>query len=103
MRLMLRAAAIMAGFLCCVPLHFLWKLVGARSPWPRRFLGWAARCCGLDVTSEGVPLTANVLYAVNHVSWLDVAAVGGIVPAVFVARADVETWPMVGFAANLND
>jgi 1-acyl-sn-glycerol-3-phosphate acyltransferase len=103
MRLTVRALAILVAFLGCTPLHFLWKLCGARSPWPRLFLGFAGRRCGLDVTIAGEPLTANVLYAVNHVSWLDILAVGGAVPAVFVARADVEGWPGVGTAAKLND
>ena len=30
-RLALRVAAILAGLLFCVPLHYLWKLLGLRS------------------------------------------------------------------------
>jgi 1-acyl-sn-glycerol-3-phosphate acyltransferase len=102
-RLVWRAAGILGGFLACVPLHFAWKLAGARSPWPRRFLGWAGRRCALRVRIEGVPLTGNVLYAANHFSWLDILALGGGVPARFVARADVAGWLGVGWAAKLND
>lgn len=102
-RLAWRSAGILAGFIACVPLHFLWKLFGARSPWPRRFLGWAGRRCGLRVSIEGSPLRGNVLFAANHFSWLDILALGGGVPARFVARADVEGWPGVGWAARLND
>ncbi|HST35121.1 MAG TPA: lysophospholipid acyltransferase family protein, partial [Allosphingosinicella sp.] len=83
--------------------HFLWKLFRARSPWPRRFLGWAGRRCGLIVTIEGAPLDGPVLYAANHVSWLDILALGGAVPVNFVARHDVEQWPAIGWAADLND
>ena len=103
MRLAWRFAGILAGFLLCVPLHFLWKAFGRRSAWPRRFLSWAGRRAGLVVTIEGSPLTANVLYSANHTSWLDILALGGAGPAIFVARDDVETWPLVGWAANLND
>ena len=103
MRLWVRAAAILAGFLGCTALHFLWKLFGAKSPWPQIFLGFAGRRCGLDVRIAGTPMTSNVLYAVNHVSWLDILAMGGAVPAIFVARADVAGWPGVGTAAKLND
>jgi 1-acyl-sn-glycerol-3-phosphate acyltransferase len=103
MRLALRSAAILAGFLFCVPLHFLWKAFGARSIWPQVFLAYAGRCCGLRVRVEGAPLRRNVLFAPNHVSWLDILALGGAVPAVFVARDDVENWPGVGWAAGLND
>jgi 1-acyl-sn-glycerol-3-phosphate acyltransferase len=102
-RLIWRASGILAGFIACVPLHFLWKLAGARSPWPRRFLGWAGRRCGLSVSVAGAPVPGKVLYAANHFSWLDILAMGGAVPTRFVARADVEGWPGVGWAARLND
>jgi len=102
-RLAWRAACVLAGLLVCALLNYLWRAVGARSLWPRRFLGWAGRRCGLAVTIEGVPRTADTLYAANHVSWLDILALGGATPAIFVARADVEQWPVVGWAAGLND
>jgi 1-acyl-sn-glycerol-3-phosphate acyltransferase len=102
-RLVWRAAGILAGFIACVPLHFAWKLAGARSPWPRLFLGWAGRRCGLRVRVEGTPIAGRVLYAANHFSWLDILAMGGSVPTRFVARADVAGWPGVGWAAKLND
>ena len=47
MRLGLRLAAIVAGLLFCVPLHYLWKLFRARSIWPQIFLGYAGACCGV--------------------------------------------------------
>lgn len=98
-----RVAGILAGFMVCVPLHFSWKLAGAPSPWPRRFLAWAARRCGLVVTIEGAPVRGSVLYAANHASWLDVLALGGAVPVNFVARHDIGQWPAIGWAAALND
>ena len=52
---------------------------------------------------EGTPLTAKVLYAANHFSWLDVLVLGGAAPVIVVARGDVEGWPVVGWAAKLND
>lgn len=103
MRLALRAAAIVAGLCFCVPLHYLWKLFGARSIWPQVFLAYVARCCGLRVRVEGRPLREKVLVAANHVSWLDILVLGGAAPVNFVARHDVEAWPAVGWAADIND
>ncbi len=96
-----RLTAILAGFAFCVPLHYLWKLFGARSPWPRIFLGHVGRRFGLRVRKEGTPLTSNVLYTPNHVSWLDILAVGGAVPAVFVTKAELDG--IVRWASALND
>jgi 1-acyl-sn-glycerol-3-phosphate acyltransferase len=103
MRLALRVAAILAGLLFCVPLHYLWKLLRARPIWPQIFLGYAAACCGVRVRVEGEPIRDKVLVAANHVSWLDILILGGAAPVNFVARADVEDWPLVGWAAGLND
>jgi 1-acyl-sn-glycerol-3-phosphate acyltransferase len=103
MRFYLRLAGIVAGLIFCVPLHYLWKALGARSIWPQIFLGYTGRCCGMRVRVDGVPLKSNVLFAANHVSWLDILAMGGAVPAIFVARDDVEHWPMVGWLAGIND
>ena len=97
-----RLTAILAGFaLFYVPLHYLWKLFRARSPWPQRFLGFAGRRFGLRVRVEGTPLMEKVLYTPNHVSWLDILAVGGAVPAVFVTKAELEG--VVMWASTLND
>jgi 1-acyl-sn-glycerol-3-phosphate acyltransferase len=96
-----RLTAILASFAFCVPFHYLWKLFGARSPWPRLFLGFVGRRFGLRVRTEGTPLTSNVLYTPNHVSWLDILAVGGAVPAVFVTKSELEG--VVMWASSLND
>jgi 1-acyl-sn-glycerol-3-phosphate acyltransferase len=101
MRATWRRGAIIAGFAFCVPLHYLWKIFGARSPWPQIFLGYTGRRCGMRIRVEGKPLTANVLYAANHVSWLDILAMGGAVPAIFVARADLTG--IIRWASSLND
>ena len=103
MRMTLRVAAIVAGLAALVPLHYLWRLLRRSSPWPRLFLRWAGRRAGLRVRVEGRPLRANVLFASNHVTWLDILALGGTTGAVFVSRDDVETWPLVGWMAGLND
>jgi 1-acyl-sn-glycerol-3-phosphate acyltransferase len=101
MRATWRRGAIIAGFAFCVPLHYLWKIFGARSPWPQIFLGYTGRRCGMRVRVEGTPLTAKVLYAANHVSWLDILAMGGAVPSIFVARADLTG--IIRWASSLND
>jgi len=103
MRLALRAAAILAGLLFCVPLHYLWKLFGARPIWPQIFLGYVGACCGLRMTIEGEPMKERVLVVANHVSWLDILVLGGAAPVIVVARGDVRDWPVVGWAAGLND
>jgi 1-acyl-sn-glycerol-3-phosphate acyltransferase len=74
-----------------------------RSIWPQIFLFYAGACCGLRVRVEGAPLKGKVLVAANHISWLDILALGGAAPVHFVARGDMRGWALVGWAAGLND
>lgn len=103
MRLWLRVAAMAAGLIACVPLHYLWRLFRARSIWPQVYLAYAGRCAGLRVRVEGQALAERALIVANHVSWLDILALGGATRAIFVSRDDVAGWPLVGWIASLND
>ncbi len=102
-RLVLRVAAMLLGLLVALPLHFLWKLLRRPSPWPRHFLRWVGRCAGLRLRIEGRPLGRDVLFVSNHVTWLDILALGGVTGAAFVSRDDVSGWPVIGWLASLND
>jgi 1-acyl-sn-glycerol-3-phosphate acyltransferase len=39
--------------------------------------------------------------AVNHVSWLDIPALGGLRPMRFVSKAEVAHWPLLGWLASV--
>jgi 1-acyl-sn-glycerol-3-phosphate acyltransferase len=66
---------------------------------------WYRGCswlCGLKVRVRGHSVGAGpVLYTVNHVSYLDVVVLGGLLDAVFVAKAEVARWPVIGPLARL--
>jgi 1-acyl-sn-glycerol-3-phosphate acyltransferase len=94
---------MVAALLVCLPLHYLWRLLGRRSPWPRRFLGLVARAAGMRVRVVGVPLERDVLFLANHLSWLDILVLAGASGTAFVAKAEVEATPVVGWLAGLND
>lgn len=102
-RLALRVLTMVAALLVCLPLHYVWKLLGRPSPWPRRFLGWVARAAGMRVKVVGAPLSRDVLFLVNHLSWLDILVVAGASGAAFVAKAEVATTPVIGWLARLNN
>ncbi len=40
------------------------------------------------------------LLVANHVSWLDVIALNAVVPACFVAKLDVRSWPLLGWLCH---
>ncbi len=103
LRVAWRGGLIVALLLIHVPLHGLWRLARRRSPWPRRFLGAAAHAAGVDVCLVGQPLTRDVLFVANHLSWLDILATAGATGARFVAKDDVRGWPLIGWLAGMND
>ena len=70
----------------------------------RAFRIWArgmTRTIGVRVVTKGEPPPAGVLVVSNHLSYLDIAVLGSVVPMVFVSKAEVRRWPLWGFAAAL--
>jgi 1-acyl-sn-glycerol-3-phosphate acyltransferase len=65
----------------------------------RHIRGWSIkmlRLLGIAFVTEGVAAPGPSLLAINHISWLDIMAVHGVVPeARFVAKADVKAWPLI--------
>lgn len=61
------------------------------------------RSLGIRITLSGGPVRnlRGMLVVSNHVSWVDIFAVGAVLPGAFVARADLIDWPAVGLAARL--
>jgi 1-acyl-sn-glycerol-3-phosphate acyltransferase len=102
-RVILRVLAMACALLLCLPLHYLWKLSGRPSPWPRRFLAMVARAAGMRVRVVGVPLERDVLFLANHLSWLDILVLAGASGTAFVSKAEVAELPVVGWLAGLNN
>ncbi len=99
----MRVLAIALCFLIVLIPHLMWRLFSAHSPFARwflRFSGWAS---GAHVTVVGTPIRKNVLYIANHVSWLDILVLAGRSGSAFVAKAEMETWPVLGWMADQNN
>lgn len=93
---------MIAVLLPCLLGHGIWRLLRLGSPWPRFFLGSIARVAGARVTRHGKPMRRDVVYISNHVSWIDILAIAGASGSAFVAKAELEKAPFVGWLASLN-
>lgn len=102
MRIVARAVMLVGAVLLFVPLHYAWRLFRLPSPWPRMFLGTAARIAGARVESRGVPLRRDVVFLSNHVGWIDIPAIAGRSGSAFVAKAEIRDAPVVGWLSTLN-
>jgi 1-acyl-sn-glycerol-3-phosphate acyltransferase len=99
----LRILGLVLGMIACVPLHYAWKLVGAKSPWPRRFLFWVGYVSGVRLQVEGSYRRSNTLFVANHATWLDIMVIGGTAGAAFVAKEELKGSRFVHWMASLND
>ena len=61
------------------------------------------RCLGVRITVSGRPIRnlRGVLVVGGHVSWVDILAIGAVMPGSFVAKAELISWPGLGLAARL--
>lgn len=75
----------------------------------KRYIGsiWfriTACMCGLKIVVSGVPASASgIMFAANHVSYLDIIVLGACVDARFVAKSEVASWPVFGWLAKRAD
>ncbi|HVO01867.1 MAG TPA: lysophospholipid acyltransferase family protein [Candidatus Cybelea sp.] len=61
-----------------------------------------ARLMGVDVHTVGTVSRARpTLFVSNHTSYIDITVLGSVVPASFVAKAEVANWPLYGLLAKL--
>ncbi|MFO0753265.1 MAG: lysophospholipid acyltransferase family protein [Thermodesulfovibrionales bacterium] len=73
-----------------------WKAGGMRK--------WARSCCfllGVRVVSSGVREGGACFVVSNHCSYLDILVIGSLMPSFFVAKAEVDSWPLLGPLARL--
>lgn len=58
------------------------------------------RILDLKVTFKGEPDPNAGFIVANHISWLDIIALGSISPRTFVAKVEVAGWPVLGYLAQ---
>ncbi len=69
---------------------------------------WMHRCARRHLKIFGcVPkiigeIPARGLLVSNHLSYFDIIAIGSVTPAVFVSKADVRGWPLIGWLTKLS-
>lgn len=102
MRRALRITLLLCSLLLCLPPHLLSRLLRRNSPWPPHFLALAAWSVGASVRITGKPLGHDAFYVSNHISWIDILALGGHAHCAFVAHDGIARWPLIGWLAAQN-
>jgi len=63
--------------------------------WSRKLL----KLMRIDARVSGLPeagLPGNLLIVANHISWLDIFVLNTVEPGRFIAKSELEKWPLVG-------
>ncbi|MBV1837653.1 1-acyl-sn-glycerol-3-phosphate acyltransferase [Acetobacter estunensis] len=115
----LRAALRLSAIAVWVPLSVGFEAVlllvpgTAKIRWTRVIWGILCRCLSLKINTIGrraggfggkrarAKGERPVIYISNHSSWLDVPVLGTILPSVFVAKGDIENWPVMGLISKI--
>ena len=71
------------------------------APLRRFYYRFMSRVLGFKFVVRGRPSEARpMLYVCNHISYLDIVAVGALVKGEFIARGDMADWPFFGAMAK---
>ena len=103
-RLILALILLVAATLVLVPFQLvamktgLWRETVVLRLWHRIVLA----ALGIRVHVTGAPAAQRpLLIAANHVSWADISVLGAIADVRFIAKAQMQGWPLVGFLSDL--
>ncbi|GJE48895.1 hypothetical protein GOFOIKOB_1929 [Methylobacterium tardum] len=100
-----RVAALAFAFAVLGPPHWLaLRLLGRRATLaPILFHRVFLRLFSVRVTQSGTPPAPGeaALVLANHVSWLDIVAIGSLRPLSFVAKSEIAGWPVISALAAL--
>jgi len=103
----LRAPIIIGGFLLltflCAPLQWLMLRLGlsARERIPHFYHRLLCKLIGIRIRVVGTPINAGGLMLANHSSWLDIIILSAVTRLSFIAKSEVNGWPLFGFLARL--
>ncbi|RRI06322.1 1-acyl-sn-glycerol-3-phosphate acyltransferase [Mesorhizobium tamadayense] len=104
LRIFLALGLVVVGSLVLVPLQILsmktrlWPETVILKIWHKMIL----KAIGLRVHVKGALARERpLLIAANHISWTDIMVLGSFVDVKFIAKADMEGWPLIGMLSRL--
>jgi 1-acyl-sn-glycerol-3-phosphate acyltransferase len=72
-----------------------------RADWLHRFCARALRRLGIEICVEGTFPERGAVIS-NHLSYVDIVVFAALHPCVFVAKAEMQGWPVVGWMTTMS-
>lgn len=88
--------------LACVPLHYLWLLLGLDRFWPRVFLTGVNQIAGVRVRRHGKRVRGGLLLS-NHVSWIDILALSQAANSAYVGHDGLTGHGFLKWLCDMNE
>ncbi|WP_234035107.1 lysophospholipid acyltransferase family protein [Aurantiacibacter sediminis] len=98
----LRLLLMLVLLIVCVPLHYLWKLLGLDRMWPRMFLTGVGFAAGLNLSKKGKRVPGALLLS-NHVSWMDILALSHAANSAYVAHDGLAQFGLLKWLCEMNE
>lgn len=102
---LLACGLLLLGGAICVALLFPCLRYPARARIKRRWSQMLVSALGVEIAFDDEPM-ADIpagLVVANHISFLDIFVINAIVPVTFVAKSEVERWPLIGWLTAHTD
>lgn len=81
---------------------FLWLKLDLAKKWPMFLHKVYCKILGIKVEVRGTLTTLKPAFFVsNHASYLDIIIVGSLVEGCFIAKKEIESWPVFGYMTKL--
>lgn len=99
-----RSVALLGIFAFIIFVQGPLQLLGMRSSyrWGHIWHKWCRWAIGMKVRCHGRPAeTSPALFVANHTSYLDIPALGSVLDATFIAKAEIKDWPLFGVLCKL--
>ena len=99
-----RLTIYLAFTLLLMPVQAIGLILRQRwvATFPRFYHRWCCRILGLRVRRIGRATAVRpVLFAANHVSYLDITILSSLIAGSFIAKHEVARWPLFGWLAKL--
>jgi 1-acyl-sn-glycerol-3-phosphate acyltransferase len=91
---------LLAGLATCA-LVFPWARRPLRDAATRRWSRRLLAICNVRAESvPGAPALEHAMFVANHISWLDIFVINSLYPCRFVAKAEIRSWPVLGWLAR---
>ncbi len=72
-----------------------------RAEWLHHFCAWAVKSLGIEVSCVGVFPERGAVIS-NHLSYVDIVVFAALRPCVFVSKAEIAGWPVVGWMTTMS-